>query len=126
MGAYVQQSISRITISMSGIWAEPHPVEIIVCLNNDMVLLTLPETIFTQTTSAKIQGTLPGNLFPIKDIKHFGLGVNGTDSSLTFSISALNGNIVIGYSDQNDDFDGSGQGGFYAQAISYQIKEITS
>ena len=128
MGIYVQQDKYKITIPMFGIWDASHDVEIEVCKNNSMVLLTFPETIFgtiPQLTPLYIHGILPGNLWPTKDLVFTWLGLSsGVGSSLFVSVLSSDGSIFIGTGANNSEFNSSvGDGGFYAQNLSYQIKE---
>jgi hypothetical protein len=130
MGIYVQQEKYKIIMPMFGIWGDVTPnVEIDVCKNNNMVMLTFPETILTQIPSLfpmYIHGILPGNLWPTKDLVFNWLGLNsGGATNLFVSVFASNGSIFIGTGNNNSPFSTEiSPGGFYAQNISYQIKEL--
>ena|ERR1041385_1558361 len=129
MGVYVQQEKYKIIIPMSGIWGDIIPnVEVDVCKNNSIVMLTFPETIFGTIPSLfplYIHGVLPGNLWPNKDLVFTGLGLqSGSGTSLFISVFSSDGSIFIGTGSNNSQFSSEvGDGGFYAQTISYQIKE---
>ena len=132
MGEYVQQSISQITIPMSGIWLDPHPVEITVINNNRIVTLNFSQTIFDQAPQAEpalIRGILPGNLWPASDQLFTAKGMDGVPIVVAISISS-EGNIVmssLAMGDVNGVFTGGPTflpGGFKSQCVTYEIREV--